>query len=417
LYNINHDIRQTVLEQVLSNQKQTVEELQQLVRFPTVNPPGNEQDHQEYLAAQLRDLGLDVKMIEAEAGRPNLVAIRKGHGGGRNLLHYAGHADVVGGGDELAWKHDPFSGVVEDGWIFGRGSVDHKGPIAASLGALRAIIQSGIELAGDIVFIVPVDEECGSYVGTKHLLKEGILYGDMGIYASAGFLNQVIISCSGALSFEIKVAGRASHSGYPKSGINAIKNAAKLVIALEEMQFERVNPFWSPEGDDALKPNRTGSISVGQIWGGETMNVIPGACNFRGNRRLIPNETVDEAKQQIESVIEKLSAEDPELNAEIDYLSGVHGINTSSEAEVVKIVEVAISDIGLVPEIGGSSGGFDARWIVEALGIPFVSYGAGWNGPDGRLCLHAPNEGITIDNLMGMTKGYAMIMLRCCGIS
>ena len=116
-------------------------------------------------------------------------------------------------------------------------------------------------------------------------------------------------------------------------------------------------------------------------------------------------------------MIAKLTAGDPDLNAEIEYLTAVHGMNTPIDADVVKIVEAAIKDIGLVPEIGGSSGGFDARWIVEALGIPFVSYGAGWNGPDGKLCLHTANEAITIEDLMGMTRGFAMIMLRCCGIS
>ena len=417
MYKIDNDTRRAIFENILESQDHTIDTLQQLVRFQTVNPPGNEQEHQEYLAEKLSDLGLDVQMLEAERGRPNLVAIHKGNGGGRNLLHYAGHADVVDPGDKAEWDYDPFSGLIDDGWILGRGSVDHKGPIAASIGALSAIIECGIELAGDVVFTVPVDEERGSEVGTKYLLKHNALYGDMGIYASAGFLEQVLISCSGGLSFQIDVMGRSSHSGYPSAGVNAIRNAAELVIALQDMEFKKINPFWNPKDDDRLKPTRTGSLTIGEISGGEALNVVPGSCKLRGSRRLIPTETVDEAKQQIEAVVTEMVTGDPDFKAEIKYLSAVHGINTSRDEDVVKIVQEAVRDIGLEPEIGGSSGGFDARWIVDELGIPFVSYGAGWNGRDGKLCLHAPNECISIDNVLGMTKGFAMIMLRACGIS
>ena len=93
------------------------------------------------------------------------------------------------------------------------------------------------------------------------------------------------------------------------------------------------------------------------------------------------------------------------------------GINTPADAPLVHLVEGAVRDIGLEPVLDGCSGGFDARWIVQALGIPMVSYGAGWNGPDGNLCLHTPNECIQIDNLIGMAKGFAMILLRACGVA
>jgi acetylornithine deacetylase/succinyl-diaminopimelate desuccinylase family protein len=417
VYKPDSPLKQTIFEHIDGRQDQIVATLQDLVRFPTVNPPGDEQDHQDYVASRLKALGLDVKMIEAVSGRPNIVAILKGTGGGQNLLHYAGHADVVGAGDESAWQYPPFAGTVDNGWIFGRGAVDHKAPIAASLGALEAIVESGLQLAGDIVFMVPVDEERGSQAGTKYLLQQDVLYGDMGIYASAGFLEQVLISCSGTLSFEIKVVGRSSHSGYPKAGINAIEKASKLVLALQSMQFKKINPYWNPEDNDLLKPTRTGSLTVAQIQGGEAMNVVPGSCIVRASRRLIPNESVTEAKSEIEDLMASLSADDPDFEAEINYLTAVNGINTHPESDVVQIVQAAVRDIGLQPEVGGSSGGFDARWIVDALDIPFVSYGAGWNGPDGKLCLHAPNEAITIKNLMGMTRAFAMIMLRACEVA
>jgi acetylornithine deacetylase/succinyl-diaminopimelate desuccinylase family protein len=411
------DLRQKIFTAVDASQDRLVDTLAKLVSFPTVNPPGDEAAHQEYVAGELRGLGFEPEFYTKESGRPNLVAVRKGSGGGRNLLHYAGHADVVDAGDETLWRHPPFGGAVEDGWLYGRGAVDHKAPIAASLAALRALAECGIELAGDLVFLVPVDEERGSTAGTKYLLDQGVLYGDMGIYASAGFLEQVLISCSGTLTFEIDVIGRASHSGYPAAGVNAIAQAAKLVTALTEMKFEKVNPFWNPADTDRLKPSRTGTLTVAQIAGGGALNVVPGTCRVAGSRRLVPNETVDEAKAQILKLIERLKIEDSDFGVEIRFPVGVHGINTPRDSEIVQVVEAAVRDLGLEPEIGGSSGGFDCRWITDRLGIPFVSYGAGWNGPDGKLCLHAPNEAITIADLVGMAKGFAMIMVRACGVT
>ena len=127
----------------------------------------------------------------------------------------------------------------------------------------------GVKLQGDIVFMVPVDEERGSWVGTQQLVHQGLLYGDMGIYGSAGFIDEILIACSGTLTFAITVRGRTSHSGYPTLGINAIEKAGKLIVALQQMPFEQVNPFWKPgEEADRLKPSRTGTISVTGVSGG-----------------------------------------------------------------------------------------------------------------------------------------------------
>ncbi len=412
-----NDLKEKLFTYINERQDEVVGTLQQLVQYPTVNPPGNERDHQLYIASELESLGLDVQLIESVEGRPNVIGVLKGTGGGKNLLHYAGHADVVDAGDESKWHFPPFSGAVHDGWIYGRGSVDHKAPIAASLVALRALIESGIKLKGDLIFLVPVDEEKGSFVGTKYLLEQNKLYGDMGIYASAGFLPQILISCSGTVRFEVEIEGRTAHGGWSHHGINAIEKGSKLVLALQAMRFEKVNPHWSPEDDnDRLKPKRTGSLTVTMIQGGGAANVVPGNCIVRASRRLVPGETVAEAKEQIEAVLAQLAEDDSDFKASITYNAAVQGINTDINDPLVKHVSEAVRDIGLEPEIGGSSGGFDARWIAEKLDIPFVSYGAGWNGPDGKLCLHTENEAITIDNLMGMARAYAMIMLRICGL-
>ena len=416
-YELGNNLKQSVLATIDRRQTDIIATLQRLVCFPTVNPPGNEQAHQEYVMRELQALGFQVHSYAAEPGRPNILGVLPGKGGGRTLLYYAGHADVVDAGDPAAWQYPPFGGEVHGGWLYGRGAVDHKAPIAASLGAIQAIRECGAQLAGDLIVMVPVDEEQGSAVGTRYLLEQGVLHGDIGIYASAGFLEEILVACSGTLTFEITVRGRASHSGYPHVGINAIGKASKLVQALHNMTFDKVNPYWDPEHTDRLRPQRTGSLTVTAIHGGGvTFNVVPAECIIRGSRRLIPAETVDEAQAQIEDVLAALAAVDPDFQAEARFITGVRGINTPAEAPVVRVVEAAVRDLGLEPVVSGSNGGFDCRWIQDALGIPFVSYGAGWNGPDGKLCLHAPNECISIENLIGMSQAFALIILRACGV-
>lgn len=417
MFHIKEEVRKAILEQVERGQDYLVETLCRLIRFPTVNPPGNECDHQQFVAAELRALGLRPRLVEAESGRPNLVAVWPGVGGGSSLLHYAGHADVVSPGDLDLWLYPPFGGEVHDGWIWGRGAVDHKAPIAASLAAMRALCNAQVRLRGDVVFLVPVDEEHGSMAGTRYMVKSGLLYGDMGIYASAGFLDRIFIACAGTLNFEIRVHGQVSHSGYPDAGINAIEQASKLVLALQRMTFDKVNPFWDPSNTDRLSPLRTGTLTITPIQGGEAFNIVPGSCVVQGNRRLIPTETVDEARYQIESVLDGLRREDSNFAAELKVVDAVNGLNVPPDAPVVHLVQTVVKDLGLRPILQASSGGFDARWIVDALGIPMVSYGAGWNGPDGRLCIHAPNECIRVDDLVGMAKGFALIMLGACGLA
>ena len=409
-----HEMALPVLDHIDRHRESIIETLQRLIQFPTVNPPGDEKAHQEFVAAQLRDLGIEPQLVEAVPGRPNIVAVMRGAGGGRNLLHYAGHADVVSPGNPADWRCDPFAGEVHDGWLYGRGSADHKGSIAASLAAMRAIVESGVPLAGDILFLVPVDEERGSVAGTRHLIKTGLVYGDMGIYGSAGFLNQVLVNCAGTLNLEIHTIGKRAHGGYPHLGINAIEKASKLVLALQNMKFEQANPWWDPKATDLVSPTRTGTLVVTEIQGGG-VGGVPDACRIKVERRLIPDESVNEAMAQITRVLHNLAQEDPDFQTGVDVTAAVSGINIRSDAPIVQAVCAAIRDLGLEPVIGGSSGGFDARWIVDALGIPMVSYGAGWNGPDGKFCLHAPNECIRIDDLIGMAKGFALIMLNVCG--
>lgn len=410
-----HKPAESVLDHIERHRGEVIETLQSLIQFPTVNPPGNEKAHQEFLAARLQDMGIRPQLVEAVAGRPNLVAVMPGSGSGHNLLHYAGHADVVSAGDLAAWHYDPFGGEVHDGWLYGRGAADHKGSIAASLAALKAIVETGVALAGDVLFLVPVDEERGSAAGTRHLVKTGLLYGDMGIYGSAGFLHQVIVACSGTLNLEMCVSGKKAHGGYPHLGINAIEKASKLVLALQAMEFDKLNPWWDPDATDLVSPTRTGTLVVTDIHGGGGVGV-PDACSLNVERRLIPNESVEEAMGQITDVMASLAQDDPEFEAAVNVTAAVAGINTPLDSPIVQAVEDAIRQLGMEPVIGGSSGGFDARWIVDGLGVPMVSYGAGWAGPDGQFCIHAPNECIRVDDLIGMAKGFALIMLNVCSV-
>ncbi|MBI3966672.1 MAG: M20 family metallopeptidase [Chloroflexi bacterium] len=408
-------VRERVLANVERRTDEMVRFLQELIRYPSTDPPGRERECSEHVARRLAELGLEPKLYECQPERPNVVAILKGTGGGMNLVYYGGHVDVVPEGDRDSWERDPFGGELVDGWIYGRGAADHKAPIAASITALAAILDEDIKLKGDLVYTVVVDEESGGEDGAGYLCREGLVYGDYGIYATLGKINQVKIGSKGPVQGLIRVQGKMAHGSAPWEAINPIEKAAKLVLALQSMKFEKSNPYWGePNG---VLGGPTGVLSVTMIEAGVRVNVIPEFCDVSFDRRIIPEETPEEAIGQIQAVIDRLQAEDPDFKATIHKIHQADGaVFVHPDTEIVGVIKDAIRGIGLEPEIGCSAGSSDTRWFMKA-GIPMVAYGTGGYNPQGKLAIHAPNECISVAEVKQVAKAHALIMLGACGVA
>jgi acetylornithine deacetylase/succinyl-diaminopimelate desuccinylase-like protein len=226
-------------------QQETTGVLQRLIRFDTVNPPGNERPAQEYLAALLSDAGFDVELLGRTEERPNLVARLRGTGDGPTLCLLS-HVDTV-----LAhageWRHDPWSGDVADGFLWGRGALDMKSQTAAEVAAAVSLAREGWRPAGgDLLVVVVVDEENGGPEGAiwltethpdkvrcDELLNEGA---GAVIPFDGGRVYGVCIAEKGVFRFTLTTDGVAGHASMPRIGDNALLKLAPLLEAMRDRQ-------------------------------------------------------------------------------------------------------------------------------------------------------------------------------------
>ncbi|GAI97547.1 unnamed protein product, partial [marine sediment metagenome] len=228
--------------------------VQNLVRIPSVNrpPDGEEKECQEFIASKLKKLGMNVDMFTPDevtgikdnpyyvpgrnyTGRPNVVGSLKGEGGGRSILLTI-HADVVSPGEEK-WEHDPWGGEIIEGKMYGRGSADAKGGLAAQIMAVECIKEVDFDLRGDLIFASVVDEEFGGMNGSLATsLRIGKI--DAGILSEPTSLS-ILPGCAGGQQYEITVKGRFAFEGQKYLGVNAIEKMYKIIEGLQELEEER----------------------------------------------------------------------------------------------------------------------------------------------------------------------------------
>jgi acetylornithine deacetylase/succinyl-diaminopimelate desuccinylase-like protein len=236
----------------------TTELLRRLIRFDTVNPPGNEAPVQRHIAGLLEDAGVEARLLEAVPGRPNLVARIRGESDGPTLC-LLGHVDTV-----LAepddWSVDPWSGELRDGCVWGRGAKDMKSQVAAELGALLTLLDEGWRPeAGELKLVFTADEETGARHGAQWLCAEHreLVRADLVVNEGAGELIRhgdrrvygVCVAEKGVFRFTIGLDGRSGHASVPRIGDNALTKLAPLLAALAE---GRPTHLPSPETDALL---------------------------------------------------------------------------------------------------------------------------------------------------------------------
>ena len=318
-------------------QEETAEVLARLIRFRTVNPPGAERECQEWLAAYLRDAGLDVELLGAEPERPNLVARLRGGEPGP-VLGYLSHVDTVLA-DAADWTHDPWSGAVHDGFLWGRGAIDMKSQTAAEAVAVATLARSGWRPArGELKLIAVVDEEVGGQLGARWLteqhpdlarvdwlVNEGggqvMPYGDRRLYG---------VGCAekGTFRFRVRTSGVAGHASVPGTGDNALLKLAPVLQRLGERQpaydvTDHPRALIEALGEDAgdpagavasvrateprlallLEPTLRVTAVPTRIFASEKINVIPAHAELQVDCRVPPGIDADHAMRRIREVI------------------------------------------------------------------------------------------------------------------
>lgn len=373
--------------------KEAIEVLQNMIKFKTVNEPGDEKPLAKYINTLLEEIGLESEIDDLGNNRANVVGRLKGTGE-REALLFNGHLDTVPPGD-IKWEHEPYSGNVEDGKIYGRGSADMKGGLAAMLIALKIIKKLGLKLKGDFIYSGTAGEETDS-IGAVKFVKDGGLDGVGAIIIGEPSSNGVNIAEKGAFWVEISTYGKTAHGAFPENGVNAVVNMNTLLSKLINYKFKYE--------ENELVGHPTMNFST--INGGVKTNVVPDKCTLTIDMRTVPGMDHYEIIKDFENIIDKLSSEIKDFKADIKILNNRPAVETKANDPFVKLAIDTIKD-EFNKEVQPEGVNFytDASVFLPAKQIPCIFYGPG----DANMA-HQPNEYITIDSLMEAVHFYYKII-------
>jgi succinyl-diaminopimelate desuccinylase len=374
---------------------ETIAFLRDLVRAPSVNPPGDVAEAAAVCERPLVAAGFAVRTLAHAPGKPNLVAEWGAEDG--PLLCFNAHLDVVPTGDESVWLHPPFAAEIAGGRVYGRGAGDDKASVTAQVMGAIALARSGVPLRGRLAVTEVADEET-SGAGALHLIAAAGLRPD-GVIVGEQTLNRVAVGEKGTAGVEIVVTGRTAHGALPWEGANAIEGMARVITALgEELQprlAERTHPYFMPS-----------SASVNMIEGGVKANVVPDRCAIFVDRRLIPGEDPGATTAEIQTIAEAAIAGLPGTSVQVIPATDRFTATMSDpEGALARAMLAANRHLGLSTELTGFSMASDGRHFAAA-GYPTIIYGPG----DPRLA-HVPDEWVGIDEVLEATRAYALAAL------
>src|ERR1700726_2679070 len=346
---------------------ETTELLRQLVAIDSINPdlvPGGagEGNIARFVAEWFERAGLEVVVDEAAPGRPNVVGIARGSGGGRSLLLNA-HMDTVGV-TGMERPHDPY---IENNRLYGRGAFDMKGGLAAIMAAGAAARQRG--LRGDVIVTAVVDEEYAS-IGTASIVKRW--RADAAIVTEPTEL-QICTAHKGFAWFSVETKGVAAHGSRPDLGVDAIVKMGKVLMGLEELDLT----LRSAASHRLLGAS---SIHASLIEGGQELSSYPERCSLSIERRTIPGETLQHIETELPAIFARIAAHDPTFQATVKTGLTREPFEVSLQEPIVQtVLQQAQRLLGReIAEVGGT-GWMDSA-LLAAAGIPTVVFGPGGDG-------------------------------------
>jgi succinyl-diaminopimelate desuccinylase len=401
-------LNNTVASNSFQRDRQAVIQLtRELVRIPSVyrenDPKGNETEVAHFVANYLRNIGIETFVEEVVPGRPNVIGIVDSGKPGKTLL-FEGHTDVVTAGNREAWTYDPFTAEIVDGKMYGRGTNDTKGNLACMITAVQSLLLDKEEFSGKIILCIPCDEE-GLMQGIKHFIKQGWADGVDGAIICEPEENQVCIAQRGAIRLQVDIYGKMAHGAISWSGINPNWRLARLIVELEKLEKLEQERYGE---DPYLKwPSITPTIIQSHVKGEAQINVIPDHCMMTLDIRTIPAQDHDELLQKINSIVERLKAEDPDFQAELTVVDNRPSTFTSKDNPVVKAVYDAVQQVTKkTPIYNGVPGATDGTFL-HVHGVPIVTIGAG-----DRDIPHQINEYVDIEELAETTAIYREAALQ-----
>lgn len=405
------EMEKRIIDAVEAERDQLIEFFRELVMIPSFNK--KEQEVAAHLCEGLKQRGLDDVMIVGPApDRPNVVAYLRGEEDGPTFT-FNGHMDVLAVQNEEGWKHPPFAGEIEDGKLYGRGTVDMKSGTFSPFFAGLVLKKMGLPIRGKVCFTAVCDELISGDEGVIYLIKSGIIKkeheDDFGLNCEPTDLRDMNTSTKGVLRADVRVVGKGAFNARPYLGINAIDKAAKFIQAVQDLDHKIGH---DPEWVHPLLEPRT--VSVATIRGGEQSNMVPDNVTMTVTRRMHPGEEKEACLQDYLDIIDRLHEEDPEFVAELHPWKQYRPpAEVPQETPVIAAVAKALKLVnGTEMQLVGSEGGTDASHVVAMTGIPMPVF-----GPGNFKLLGTEEEYIDLEQFMDAVKVYALTIYYMLGIN
>jgi acetylornithine deacetylase len=389
------------------NDEELIHLLQKMIQHKSYS--GQEGELSRYLTAYFQDMGLQVEVQEVEAGRYNVIGTLKGSGNGQSVM-YNGHIDTNPVG--LGWTVDPLAGYVDDECIYGIGVSNMKASDSAFISAVKAIVDAKVQLKGDVIIGLVIGELQGG-IGTIHLLESGIKP-DWFINGEPTDLSLMTMH-AGAFEIAIHVYGVSRHLSKAEQGVNAIEKAIKVMTALESLEFSgAANPQYA-----GLNRYNIGAIrgGIGEEYHDWRVPQLPDKCTVKVALRYAPSQTPESVIADVQSLLDRIASQDPDLKAEIELLNRqgnpiMGTFEVDPDEAIVEVMKQIHEDItGHKPLVGDVAPykfyGTDAAHLQKA-GIKGVIYGCG--GKYNTM----PDERVELKDLKTCARVYAASLLEMC---
>jgi len=378
--------------------------LQDLVRIPSLST--QEEAAAVRLAEEMRRVGF----AQVWTDRMGNVIGRIGSGQGPRLL-LEGHLDTVDVGDLACWPYPPYEGVIENGVLYGRGACDMKGGLAAMIYAAKALLDAGVELAGDLYVAGVVQEEPCEGLAVRMLVEEGGLRPDYVLLGEPSDL-QVRLGHRGRLEMQVQVRGKAAHASSPALGSNAIHHAARLIFGLELLAPRLArDPFLGQ-----------GTLAVTEISSqAASRNAIPDCCTFYIDRRLTLGETERKALAEVQNII---NTEEVDAQVQITDYQATSYTGYDCQARSVfpawmipedhPLVQALVRSVrealGYRPRLGRWDFSTDGTYTAGVANIPTVGF-----GPGEERYAHTPQEQVRLNDVVDAARVYARLAVELLG--
>ena len=375
-----------------------VDTLRRLVKIGSINPEfgggtTNESEIAGWVAKEMERLGMTARRFEAEPGRASVVGVLPGSGGGPVLMLYA-HLDTVG----IEGMADPLSGEERDGRVYGRGSFDMKGGLAACLTAVRALREASVPLAGDVLVAAVADEEVAS-IGIQEILRH--------VTADAAIVTEptqmaVGLAHKGFCWIEVETFGRAAHGSAFGEGIDANMRMGRFLARLDALETE----LRTSDPHPLVGPP---SLHAALLHGGSGASTYAASCTLTIERRMVPGETEAFVLGQLRAIADQLAAEDPTFRAEVRPTLTRGSFEVPADAAIVRhVLGAAAQVLGAEPVTRGFGFWMDAAFL-DAAGVETVVFGARGEGA------HADVEWADVESHVQLADILARAARAYCG--